>query len=45
MGKELGAIELDIEIVENTVEQPLVLVQLSELSLALVGGGGGTVIF
>jgi hypothetical protein len=43
MGKELNAVEVNNEIVQNIVEQPLV--QLSELSLALVGGGGGTVIF
>jgi hypothetical protein len=43
MGKELDVVEVNSEIVENIVEQPLV--QLSELSLALIGGGGGTVIF
>jgi hypothetical protein len=43
MGKEINAVEINNEIVENNVEQPLT--QLNELSLALVGGGSGTVQF
>ena len=43
MGKELNAVEINSEIIENTVEQSLT--QLSELSLALIGGGNGTVSF
>jgi hypothetical protein len=43
MGKEINAVEVNSEIVENIAEHSLV--QLSELSLALIGGGGGTVIF
>ena len=43
MGKEINAVEINNEVVENNVEQPLT--QLNELSLALVGGGSGTVQF
>ena len=43
MGKEINAVEINNEVVENNVEQPLI--QLNELSLALVGGGSGTVQF
>ena len=43
MGKEINAVEINNEVVENKVEQPLT--QLNELSLALVGGGSGTVQF
>ena len=43
MGKEINAVEINNEVVENSVEQPLT--QLNELSLAFVGGGCGTVQF
>jgi len=43
MGKEINAVEINNEVVENNVEQPLI--QLNELSLALIGGGSGTVQF
>ena len=43
MGKEINAVEINNEVVENSVAQPLT--QLNELSLALVGGGSGTVQF
>jgi hypothetical protein len=43
MGKELNAFEINNEVVENALEQPLT--QLNELSLALVGGGSGAVAF
>jgi len=43
MGKEINAVEINNEVVENNVEQPLT--QLNELSLALIGGGSGTVQF
>jgi hypothetical protein len=43
MGKEFNAVEINHEVVENAVEQPLT--QLNELSLALVGGGSGAVAF
>jgi hypothetical protein len=43
MGKELNAVEINNEIIENNVEQSLT--QLSELSLTLIGGGNGTVSF
>jgi hypothetical protein len=43
MGKEINAVEINNEIVENSVEQPLA--QLTELSLALIGGGAGSVVF
>ena len=43
MGKEINAVEINNEVVENNVEQ--LLTQLSELSLAIIGGGSGTVQF
>ena len=43
MGKEINAVEINNEAVENNVEQ--LLTQLNELSLALIGGGSGTVQF
>jgi hypothetical protein len=43
MGKELNAVEINNEVVENALEQPLT--QLSELNLALIGGGSATVVF
>lgn len=43
MGKELNAVEINNEIIENNVEQSLT--QLNELSLTLIGGGNGTVSF
>ena len=43
MGKEINAVEINNEVVENNVEQ--LLTQLNELSLALIGGGSGTVQF
>jgi hypothetical protein len=43
MGKEFNAVEINSDVVENAVEQPLT--QLNELSLALVSGGSGAVAF
>ncbi len=43
MGKEINAVEINNEIVENNVEQPLT--SLNELSLTLVAGGGAVIIF
>jgi hypothetical protein len=43
MSKEFDTTEANLEIIESNIEQPLV--QLSELSLSLVGGGGATVTF
>ncbi len=43
MGKELNAVEISNEVLENDVEQPFP--QLNELSLALIGGGAGSVVF
>ena len=43
MGKEINAVEINNEIIENNSERPLT--QLNELSLALVGGGSGAVAF
>jgi hypothetical protein len=43
MGKELNAIEINVEILDNAAEQPHV--ELSDLSLALIGGGAGSVVF
>jgi hypothetical protein len=43
MSKEFDTTEASVEIIESNIEQPLV--QLSELSLSLVGGGGATVTF
>ena len=43
MGKEFDAIELSNEIIADSAE-PAVR-QLDELSLALIGGGTGTVTF
>ena len=41
MSKEFDAIEIIADTTGNIVEQPLT--QLDELSLALIGGGSGTV--
>jgi hypothetical protein len=41
MSKEFDTIEINVEASENIIEQPLI--QLDELSLALIGGGSGTV--
>jgi hypothetical protein len=43
MSKEFDTTEVNVEIIESNIEQPLV--QLSELSLSLIGGGGATVTF
>jgi hypothetical protein len=45
MGKEFGtnAIEINVEVIEITSVAEQTVSQLSELSLALVGGGGSTV--
>jgi hypothetical protein len=43
MGKELNAVEINVEISDNIVEQSPV--ELSDLSLALIGGGAGSVVF
>jgi hypothetical protein len=45
MGKELNtnAIEINAEVIEMTSVTEQTVSQLSELSLALVGGGGSTV--
>jgi hypothetical protein len=43
MGKEINAVEINNEVVEISAEQPLT--QLTELSLALIGGGAGSVVF
>ena len=41
MSKEFDAIEINVDTIGNIVDQPLTL--LDELSLALIGGGSGTV--
>jgi hypothetical protein len=41
MSKEFDIIEINVDTRENLIEQPLT--QLDELSLALIGGGSGTV--
>jgi hypothetical protein len=41
MSKEFDTIEINVDACANVVEQPLT--QLDELSLALIGGGSGTV--
>lgn len=41
MSKEFDTIEINVDTRENIIEQPLT--QLDELSLALIGGGSGTV--
>lgn len=43
MGKELNAVEINNEVVENAVLQPLT--ELNELNLAIIGGGSGCVAF
>jgi hypothetical protein len=43
MSKEFDTTEVNVEIIESNIEQPLI--QLSELSLSLIGGGGATVTF
>jgi hypothetical protein len=43
MGKELNAIEINVEILDNAAEQSPV--ELGDLSLALIGGGAGSVVF
>jgi hypothetical protein len=45
MGKELNtnAVEINTEVIEITSVTEQTVSQLSELSLALVGGGGSTV--
>ncbi|GEM_PF-1331863 len=41
MSKEFDSIEINVDSSAKIIEQPLT--QLDELSLALVGGGSGTV--
>ena len=41
MSKEFDSIEINVDSSTKIIEQPLT--QLDELSLALVGGGSGTV--
>jgi hypothetical protein len=41
MSKEFDTIEINVDTRENIIEQPLT--QLDELSLAVIGGGSGTV--
>ncbi len=43
MGKELNAVEMNVEILHNTVDESPI--ELSDLSLALIGGGAGSVVF
>jgi hypothetical protein len=43
MGKELNVVEINVEILDSAVEQSPI--ELSELSLALIGGGAGSVVF
>jgi hypothetical protein len=43
MNRELDIIEINAEILVSVVEQPLI--ELNELSLSLIGGGGAIVTF
>jgi len=43
MGKDFDAIEINIEMIADVVEPTVT--QLNELSLAMIGGGTGTVTF
>jgi hypothetical protein len=43
MGKELNVVEINVEILDNATDQSSA--ELSDLSLALIGGGAGSVVF
>jgi hypothetical protein len=43
MGKELNVVEINVEMLDKAVDQSHV--ELSDLSLALIGGGAGSVVF
>jgi hypothetical protein len=43
MGRELNAVEMNVEILDNATDQSPT--ELSDLSLALIGGGAGSVVF
>lgn len=43
MGKDLNVVDVNNEVVENAVEQPLI--ELNELSLTIISGGSGCVAF
>jgi hypothetical protein len=45
MSKEFNSVETSAEIIENVTTGEQSLTQLNELSLTLVGGGGGAVIY
>jgi hypothetical protein len=45
MGKELNAVEINVEILDSAVVVSRAHTELDELSLSLVGGGSATVTF